>query len=399
MTDFNQDDQTASVTPQIIPSQDATETPSARSKSLSSDELIALFLALTGIGSILFWTIAQKTSPINLSALTSGSSSFSNGSLVGTTGAADVPQSSDGVPFTGTAQSSASTNSGNIAANPNAAKMNSAVGTDGTAQNQTNASKSPNPTSEPVTSDQSPSDQSDIGSDKESNKVADNAEKTAAGVAAVGTIATAPTSTKQAPLSQKSATGTLDTPIQAKAFSDVPNGFWAKNEIVALSNRGVITGFSDGTFKPNQAINRAEFAGVIQKAFNPQKSKPVMKFTDIKDNFWAMSAIDEATQTGFMTGYPGGAFKPEQAIPRLEMLSAIATGLQITPKGDPNQALSRYSDAKDLPKWAVSKVGSAIESGIMIPNSTTLEPTKTATRADAAMFIYQALVKDGKIKP
>ena len=386
MTDFNQDDRIASVTPQIIPPQVATETPNTRSKSLSSDELIALFLALTGIGSILFWTIAQKTSPINLSALTSGSPSFSNGALIGTTGATEVPQSSDGVPFTGTAQSSVSTNSGTIAANPNAAKINSAMGVDGTTQNQTNASKSINPTSEPVTIDQSRSDQSDNDPD--------NVAKTAAGVSAAGAIATT-----QTPLPQKSAAGTLDSPIQAKAFSDVPNGFWAKKEIVALSNRGVITGFSDGTFKPDQAINRAEFAGIIQKAFNQLKSKPVMKFTDIKDNFWATSAIDEATQTGFMTGYPGGAFKPEQAIPRLEMLSAIATGLQLAPKGDPIQTLSRYSDAKDLPKWAVSKVSSAIESGITIPNTTTLEPTKTATRADAAMFVYQALVKDGKIKP
>ena len=391
MTDFNQDDRTTAVTPQVIPPQDIAETPSTPSKSRSSDELIALFLALTGIGSILFWTIAQKTSPINLSALTSGSSSFSNGALVGTTGATDVPQSSDGVPFTGTAQSAASTNSGNIAANLNAAKMNSAVGTDGTAQNQTNANKFTNPTSEPVTIDESQSDRSD-------NK-SDNVAKTAAGVAAAGAIATIPTATTQTPLPQKSATGTLDVPIQAKAFSDVPNDFWAKSAIVALSNRGVITGFSDGTFKPDQAINRAEFAGIIQKAFDQQKSKPVMKFTDIKDNFWAVGAINEATQTGFMTGYPGGAFKPEQAIPRLEMLSSIATGLQLAPKGDPIQSLSRYRDAKDLPKWAIPKVSSAIESGIMIPNSSTLEPTKTATRADAAMFIYQALVKDGKIKP
>ena len=385
MTDFNQDDRTTSVTPQVTP-----EPPSTRHKSLSSDELIALFLALTGIGSILFWTISQKTSPINLSALTSGSSSFSNGTLTGTPGVTGVPPSSDGVPFTGTAQSG-STNPASTAVNTNAAinaaKIDPSVETAGTAQNQTNASKFLNPASQPVTSDES---QSANGSA--------NAAKTAAGVAAAGAIATAPT-TAQTPIAQKSATGTLDAPIQAKAFSDVPNNFWAKTEIVALSNRGVITGFSDGTFKPDQIINRAEFAGIVQKAFNQQKTKPVMKFTDIKDGFWATSAIAEATQTGFMTGYPGGAFKPEQAIPRLEMLSAIATGMQLAPKGDPTQALSRYSDAKDLPKWAVSKVGSAIESGIMVPDSTVLEPTQAATRADAATFIYQALVKEGKIKP
>ena len=357
MTDFNQDDRTASVAPQATPEVNP-EPPSTRHRSLSSDELIALFLALTGIGSILFWTISQKTSPINLSALTSGSSSFSNGSVI--PGATNVPPSSDGVPFTGTAQ------------------------------NPANTSRFLNPAaSQPMATDE-------FQSAKPNNAAA----KTAAGAVAAGAIATAPTAAQTTTdPAKKSATGTLDAPIQAKAFSDVPNDFWAKDQIVALSNRGVIAGFTDGTFKPNQSINRAEFAGIIQNAFDQQKTKPVMKFTDIEDGFWATSAIDEATQTGFMTGYPGGAFKPEQASPRLEMLSAIATGMQLAPKGDPTQALSRYSDAKDLPKWSVPKVGSAIESGIMVPDSTLLEPTKTATRADAAMFIYQALVKDGKIKP
>ena len=378
MTDFNQDDRTSPVTPQVIPPQLVSPQPNIHSKSLSSDELIALFLALTGIGSILFWTIAQKTSPINLSALTSGSPSFSNGSV--TSGATSVPPSSDGVPFTGTAQSM-------NANGDTATRISPAIGT---AQNQTNASKFINPAaSQPPTTNES-----------QSANPNNAAAKTAAGVAITGAIATAPTAA-QTPMgpAKKLATGTLDAPIQAKAFSDVPNDFWAKKEIVALSNRGVITGFSDGTFKPNQAINRAEFAGIVQKAFDKPKTKPVMKFTDIKDGFWATSAIDEATQTGFMSGYPGGAFKPEQDIPRLEMLSAIVTGMQIVPKGDPTQALSRYSDAKDLPKWSVLKVSSAIESGIMIPNSTVLEPTKIATRADAAMFIYQALAKEGKIKP
>lgn len=375
MTDFNQDDRTSPVPPPSIPPHLIPPQPNIRHNSLSSDELIALFLSLTGIGSILFWTISQKTSPINLSALTSGSPSFSNGSV--NFGATSVPPSPDGVPFTGTAQSV-------TVKGDNAAKISSSVGTvqNGTAQNQANASIS------------QAASQTTVPDESQSANLNNAAAKNAA---AAGAVATA-TQTPVGP-AKKMTTGTLDAPIQAKAFSDVPNDFWARNEIVALSNRGVITGFSDGTFKPNQAINRAEFAGIVQKAFDKPKTKPVMRFTDIKDGFWAMSAIDEATQTGFMTGYPGGAFKPEQDIPRLEMLSAIVTGMQVAPKGDPTQALSRYSDAKDLPKWAVSKVGSAIESGIMVPNSTVLEPTKTATRADAAMFVYQALVKEGKIKP
>jgi hypothetical protein len=202
-----------------------------------------------------------------------------------------------------------------------------------------------------------------------------------------------------APSPTASAKGSLEKPVTAKQFSDVPNDFWAKDAIAALSSRGVITGYADNTFNPNKAINRAEFAIIVQKAFDKPKTKDVMKFTDIKEGFPAAAAIDAATQTGFMTGYPGGLFKPEQAIPRLEMLSAIATGMSLKPQGDPTQTLARYSDGKDLPNWAVPKVSSAIEAGIKIPDGMLLEPTKIATRADAALFIYQALVSDGKIKP
>ncbi len=360
MTDFNQNDD--QITPPVVPPHDNN-----RRKRLSSDELIALFLAFTGLGGILFWSLSQKTSPINLGSLTSGAPSFSNGNSAST-----IPTpSSDGVPFSGTSQvkANATTEAGLTDPNNQSDRHKWSI----PPQSGTDAQPKPEP-----------------------------AAAVAAGGLAAGAIANSANPTESAkplPSPTSSVKGTIEAPVQAKQFSDVPSDFWAKDAIAALSSRGVINGFSDNTFKPNQPINRAEFAGIVQKAFDKPKTKEIKKFTDIKEGFWAATAIDEATQTGFMNGYPGGLFKPEQAIPRLEMLSAIATGMTLAPKGDPTQTLARYSDAKDLPNWAVPKVSSAIEAGISIPNSTLLEPTKTATRADAAAFIYQALIKEGKIKP
>lgn len=193
--------------------------------------------------------------------------------------------------------------------------------------------------------------------------------------------------------------GTVENPGKPKSFSDVPDDFWAKPAIVALSSRGIISGLDNNTFQPDKQITRAEFAAIIQKGFEKTKVKDAMKFTDIKGGYWAATAIDEATQTGFMMGYPEGVFKPDQSIPRLEMLSAIATGMNLKPNSDPVQILSKYSDGEDMPKWAISKVSSAVEAGLISPNATQLGPNKIATRADAASYIYQALIKEGKIKP
>ncbi len=381
MTDFNQDDRIAA-TP------DSTQDNSRR-KKLSSDELIALFLAFTGIGSILFWTLGQKTSPINLGSLTSGTPSFTqNGNPT-----AIATPSSDGVVFNGTAKSTSTTS------------MITASNQGADAQNKWKpAPTTPQPG--PGNSAASNSGNSDNGATKTAviaaSGVATGARSTTAQSGAGVNSGASPTTSPTIPTptaSANSAKGSIEKPMAAKQFSDVPSNFWAKEAIAALSSRGIITGYADNTFNPNKAINRAEFAIIVQKAFEKPKVKDVIKFTDIKEGIPAAAAIDEATQTGFMNGYPGGVFKPDQGIPRLEMLSAIATGMSLRPQGDPTQTLARYRDAKDLPHWAVPKVSSAIEAGINIPDSTLLEPTKTATRADAAMFIYQALVSDGKIKP
>ncbi len=360
MSDFNRDDS-------------PIEPPTKPRKKLSSDELIALFLAFTGIGTILFWTLGQKTSPINLGDLGTG-----------------------GTPFM-SADSSRSTPNGN--ANNNSVN-GAASATDAKAKtgNLSGAAAPIAPTERTPTAITSNSTEPvPVESTQlESTKI----EGTAGNNAAVNP--TANSSGAPAPIAAKAtapAQGTVEQPSMPKAFSDVSDDSWAKPAILALSSRGVIGGFEDGTYRPDQPINRGQFAAMLQKAFEKPRVKEAMTFTDIKSGSPMTPAIEEATRTGFMNGYPNREFRPDQSIPRLEMLSAIATGLNLKPQGDPIQALIKYSDAEDIPKWAIPKISSAVEAGIVLPNVTQLEPKKVATRADAASYIYQALIKEGKIKP
>ena len=182
---------------------------------------------------------------------------------------------------------------------------------------------------------------------------------------------------------------------QAKSFTDVPSSYWASVPIAALSAQGILDGFPDGTFQPNKPVTRAEFAEMIRRAFKRPTSREALKFNDLPPNYWAIGAIDEATQTRFMSGFPDGSFQPNRQIPRVQALLALATGLNLPAKSPTQQVLSRYQDAAQIPKYATGKIAAATEAGLVLndadPNR--LNPDQITTRAEAAALVYEALKK------
>jgi hypothetical protein len=119
------------------------------------------------------------------------------------------------------------------------------------------------------------------------------------------------------------------SPALAANLSDISSDYWASPFIKALATRNIISGFPDGTFRPNQPVSRAEFAAMIQSAFNQQPMRQISSqgFRDVPAGFWASSAIKEAYETGFMSGYPGNLFLPNQQIRKVEAIVALTTGL------------------------------------------------------------------------
>lgn len=175
-------------------------------------------------------------------------------------------------------------------------------------------------------------------------------------------------------------------------------GHWAQAYIEALAKRGVITGFPDGTFRPSDPVTRVQFAVIVNKAFDPAPRQARAQFRDVASNFWGYQAIQSATQGGFMRGYPEGTFLPNQAIPRVQALVALANGLGFG-AGSPT-VLTRYQDAGEIPSYAVGPIASATQRRIVVnyPNPGLLSPNRQATRAEVAAFVYQALVNAGKVE-
>lgn len=188
-------------------------------------------------------------------------------------------------------------------------------------------------------------------------------------------------------------------PGQPTTFNDVPTGYWAKAYIEALASQNIIAGFPDGSFKPNEPVTRAQFATIITKALIPIAKRPAINFKDVKSNFWAYGAIQSAYESQFVSGYPDGNFRPQQEIPRVQALVALANGLNFTANN--NTVLSFYSDAAQIPNYAAGPVAAATIRQLVInyPTVQQLDPNRQATRAEIAAFVYQALVNAGRAQP
>ena len=178
-------------------------------------------------------------------------------------------------------------------------------------------------------------------------------------------------------------------------FSDIQN-HWARLFIEGLATQGIISGFPDGTFRPNQAMSRAEFAAILQKAFSQPGKRSYVPFVDVPAKHWAAAAIRKAYETGFMSGYPGNRFRPEASIARMEVLISLVSGLDMTSDvtSDIKTALPElYQDAARIPTYATDKIAVATDAEMVVnyPNLKLLKPLEAANRADVAAFIYQAL--------
>jgi len=182
-------------------------------------------------------------------------------------------------------------------------------------------------------------------------------------------------------------------------LSDVPDRYWARPFIVALVDRKIFADFTDSKFRPDEPISRAELARLIQGMSNKEPRRKPLDFKDVKSSNPAADSIDYSVKTGYMKGYPDNAFRPDKPVTRVEVIAALASGLNLKPSTKATKTLEVYTDRKKVPKWAVNKVTAATEAGIVVnhPKRQLLQPNRTATRAEVAAMMYQVMAKEGKV--
>lgn len=174
---------------------------------------------------------------------------------------------------------------------------------------------------------------------------------------------------------------------------------WAQDAIASLVDEGIIAGYPDGTFKPENPVTRAEFAKMVARAFAIRPTGEP-RFRDIKNN-WAKAYITALTEAGIVSGYPDGTFKPERYITRAEMVTMLVRVVKLADKMDSlQQPEPSFTDvAPD--HWAFRAVETAHALGILpVHFGVVFEPNAATTRAETAWMVKSLIdlrITEGKL--
>jgi hypothetical protein len=201
---------------------------------------------------------------------------------------------------------------------------------------------------------------------------------------------------------RKVLTGTLGAGLVLSAFSSASaatenlSTHWAGDQVKRWVAAGYLSGYNDGTVKPDASITRAEFVALVNRTFIlPPSSVTVSAygggsaFSDLPASGWAYNAVMSAAQAGYLSGYSDGTIRPNEKVTRQEAAAIIAKVSGLTPR--PASSLSGFSDYDKIASWSKGSVAAVIEQGYMsgYPDGT-FKPEKPLTRAEAVVLLDAA---------
>lgn len=362
------------------PQEPQNQIPERRKRAaagLTFDEMIGIFVALTTIGALLFWSLGS-----------SRKSQFANNS------------DTNGFGFGNIGRVGAKSDLDSAQINPRSSKF--------TAQ-------SPQPESAPLVAANKKAIAAKPAKPKAFKQNRNNARKlapVAGGIAASSALLNGGNSNAKTPPSKPDAKANVEAKKPAKAKpkkpvavpQDIDQNYWAYPFVKEMSDKGLVPKLTgDKNFEPDALVTRAGMATLISSAFDMEsETQGVKQFQDVSADNAVAADVDKAIKIGFMKGYSENTFRPTQNIPRYQVLVALATGLGLTPSGDPDATLSKIKNGTDIPDWAKKQVAAAAEAGLIVNrpdfDKGDLKPNESATRGEVAAMIHQALVNKGNLK-
>ncbi len=174
-----------------------------------------------------------------------------------------------------------------------------------------------------------------------------------------------------------------------RTFTDINSVGWAKEAIDSLLAAGVINGYDDGTFRPDNNVTREEFVKIIVTAFGITGGSA--EFKDVAANRWSHGFIAAAAGAGIVNGTTDGSFMPEAPITRQDAAVIIHRTLYSMGKA-PAAAETAFSDSDAISEYAKDAVGALVSAGVINgTDDNTFDPLGNTTRAQAAVMVYRAL--------
>ena len=177
-------------------------------------------------------------------------------------------------------------------------------------------------------------------------------------------------------------------------FQDLDSVEWARTAINGLAMRGMISGRDQYTFDPNANITRAEYCQILMGAINALNAKGESTFADVPSTAWYYNAVSVASQLGIVSGYGDGNFGPNDLITRQDMaLMTYKTAKIMNKSLEPVNAEITFEDSHEISDYAFEAVMTLQKAGIINGmTETTFEPHSNATRAQSAKVIFDTFV-------
>jgi len=185
--------------------------------------------------------------------------------------------------------------------------------------------------------------------------------------------------------------GILPGQAQAVVAPGDIGGHWAQGQIMSLLEQRIVAGFPDGSFRPEQPVTRAEYIAMINRTLNLSATAPVA-YSDVEASDWFASEIAKAQAAGYLSGYSDGTVRPNNQIERQEMAAILARALKLSQAG--SLELNCFTDAGSIPEWSAPSCAALVREGYLsgCPDGSFM-PRGTSSRAMAAVVLGKACEK------
>lgn len=180
----------------------------------------------------------------------------------------------------------------------------------------------------------------------------------------------------------------------SNAFNDLPRSHWAYNDVQKMVDNGVVSGYADGSFKPEKQITKEEFATILTKVLNLSDERHlIINYEDVEASRWSKPYIEAVTKYYSYTTKDGKYyFNPFAATTREEVAAAVIKAMGLDNETPNYSVLDKFSDKDLINQNYKDCVAIAVEKGIMNGNANgTFRPNGNLTRAQIASLMNNVI--------
>lgn len=183
-----------------------------------------------------------------------------------------------------------------------------------------------------------------------------------------------------------------------KTFTDISN-HWAQESINDLASRLVINGADEQRFIPESDITRAEYMAIIIRALGLSSANKTVHFKDVAENTWYHQVVQIGYSYGLVDGFIDGSFKPNEKITRQEAMVILSRAMKLVELNKEidntkqQELVGNFSDSEQLASWARQAAALTIEIDVISGYKGELRPLQNITRAETAAIIQRFLQK------